>query len=335
MVWLAGGRIARHANAIAERTGIGKAFLGMILLGGITSLPELAVTVTAALGGSAPLAVNNLLGGVAMQVAVLAVADAVYGKGAISAILARPVLLLQGILDILLLALIAGGVVVGDVGILGVGLWTAAVFVFFLLGLWMVKAYGDDPRWVPRSALEEEGVDPLAAEVEQRQRRDARREQGRPLSHAVLRTGGAGVVILVGGYLLSRTGEALAEQTGLGTSFVGAVLVAISTSLPEVSTVIGAVRIGQYEMAFSDILGTNLFDLGMIFVIDVAYRGGPVLGEVGRFSIFAALLGIVVTAIYVAGLVERKDRAYLRMGVDSIAVLVVYVIGLFVFYQLR
>lgn len=334
MVWLAGSRIARYANTIAERTGIGKAFLGMILLGGITSLPELAVTVTAALGDSAPLAVNNLLGGVAMQVAVLAVADAIYGKGAISAILARPVLLLQGILDILLLALIAGGVVVGDVGILGVGLWTAAVFVFFLLGLWLVKAYGDDPRWVPRSALEE-GGDRLTAETQERQRRHARREQGSPLSRVVLRTGVAGSAILAGGYLLSRTGEALAEQTGLGTSFVGAVLVAISTSLPEVSTVIGSVRIGQYEMAFSDILGTNLFDLGMIFVIDLAYRGGPVLGEVGRFSIFAALLGIVVTAIYVAGLIERKDRAYLRMGVDSIAVVVVYVIGLFVFYQLR
>src|SRR3546814_17938613 len=95
-VWFAGSRLARYAASISERTGIGAAFLGLILLGGITSLPEIAVTVTASLAGSAALSVNNLLGGVAAQFVVLAIADAVHGRDAISSGFGQPVTLPQG-----------------------------------------------------------------------------------------------------------------------------------------------------------------------------------------------------------------------------------------------
>src|SRR3546814_3276238 len=95
-VWFAGSRLARYAASISDRTGIGAAFLGLILLGGITSLPEIAVTVTASLAGSAALSVNNLLGGVAAQFVVLAIADAVHGRDTISSVVGKPMMLLPG-----------------------------------------------------------------------------------------------------------------------------------------------------------------------------------------------------------------------------------------------
>jgi cation:H+ antiporter len=116
---------------------------------------------------------------------------------------------------------------------------------------------------------------------------------------------------------------------------VGAVLVAIATSLPEVSSTVAAVRLGQYELAFADIFGTNLLDLALVTLADAGYAGPPVLNEVGRFSSFAALLGIAVTGIFLGGLIERRDRVVLRMGVDSALVLVVYLGGLLVLYGLR
>ena len=124
----------------------------------------------------------------------------------------------------------------------------------------------------------------------------------------------AGVVVLLAGVLLARTAEAIPEQTGLGSSFVVAVLVAISTSLPEISTVLAAIRLGQYGMAFSDIFGTNLFDIALIFVVDAFYTGQPVLLEVGNFSLFAALLGAAATLVYIIGLIERRDGALPRMA---------------------
>jgi cation:H+ antiporter len=127
----------------------------------------------------------------------------------------------------------------------------------------------------------------------------------------------------------------LAEQTGLGASFVGAVLVAIATSLPEVSSTLAAVRLGHLELAFGDIFGTNLFDVAAVALADAVYAGGPVLREVGPFSVCAALLGMLVTGIYLAGLIERRDRVVLRMGVDSLLGLLVYLGGLALLYRLR
>ncbi len=141
--------------------------------------------------------------------------------------------------------------------------------------------------------------------------------------------------ILVAGFILTKTGEAIAETTGLGQSFFGAVFLAIATSLPELSSVVSALRHGHEMLAISDVLGGSLFDLALVFVVDTIYAGGPVLNEVGTFSAFAALLGIALTTFYVIGMIERRDRRIFRMGYDSVAVLVCYAIGLAVLYGLR
>ena len=155
------------------------------------------------------------------------------------------------------------------------------------------------------------------------------------LKAAIGKTVVAAAVILAAGFLLSQTGDAIASQTGLGQSFVGAVLLGLSTSLPEISTVVSAMRLRQYEMAISDILGTNLFNIALIFLVDAVYPGPPVLNEVGSFSLFVSLLGILLTTIYLVGLIERRNRTFARMGIDSLATLVVYGVGLFLLYQMR
>jgi cation:H+ antiporter len=141
--------------------------------------------------------------------------------------------------------------------------------------------------------------------------------------------------ILAAGFALAGTGDALAQQTGLGASFVGMLLGGVATSLPEVTTTIAAVRLAQYEMAFADAFGTNLFSTMLLFVADLAYSGGPILNEVDRFSLFAMLLGILLTAVYLAGFVERRHKTVLRMGIDSVVVLFAYAGGLVLLFFLR
>jgi cation:H+ antiporter len=101
------------------------------------------------------------------------------------------------------------------------------------------------------------------------------------------------------------------------------------------SATVRGVRQQQYELAVSDIFGTNLFDIALVFVIDAVYGGGSALNEVGEFSTVAALLGAMVTAIFVAGLIERRDRTLWRAGVDSSLVLITYVAGLVLLFRLR
>lgn len=322
-VWLAGTRLSYYADVILRHTSLGQAVVGVLLLGGITSLPEIAVAGAVSAGGNAPLAVNNLLGSFAMQVAILAIADLLIREKALTFVVPNPVVLLQGVLGIVLVALVAVGIAVGDIAILGAGAWTWAVFGLFLFSIWLVTRSERKPSW----QVVGQPPGPEIGQVEP--------EAERSLKRAVTGTALAGLVILVMGYTLAESGEALADQTGLGSSFFGAVFVAISTSLPEVSTVLAAVRLGRYVMAMSDIFGTNLFDIALVFLVDLLFLESPVLNHVGTFSILASLLGILVTAFYLVGLVERRDPVVLGVGLDTLAVSITYLGGIALLYGLR
>ena len=323
VVWLAGTRVARYADAIQEATGAGEALVGMLLLGFITALPELAVTVTASYAGNAQLAVNNLLGGMALNVAILAAADAAARSETLASGVASPTPLLQGTLLILLLAIVAGGTIAETGSVLGIGAWSWIILGVYLISLWLIRATQGRETWLPR------GTTPAARAPGNVQ------EAQQPLRSLAGKTLLGALAILAAGYLLAKTGDALAEQTGLGASFFGAVFLAVSTSLPEITIVLSAVRMGRYAMAVGNIFGANLLGLALLFMVDAVYREGPVLAEAGRFAAFAALLGIAVTALFLAGLIERGHRMVLRMGIDSLLVLGTYLAGVAVLYSLR
>jgi cation:H+ antiporter len=328
LVWIAGTRVTRYADRLQALTGMGEALVGMLLLGFISALPELAVTVTASWSGNAQLAVNNLLGGMALNVAVLAAADARIRGEALTSAIATPTPLLQAALLIVLLAIVAAATVVGDTPLLGAGAWSWAIVAVYLLALGLIRQTRGRQTWIPHHGHNRRlvGFDESAKAADDTMDTSA---------SLLARISIGAAVILTAGYVLSETGDRLAEQTGLGESFFGAVFLALSTSLPEISIVLAAVTIGRYEMAMADIFGANMFGLALLFVADIVYRGGPVLDQVGTFSTFAALLGIVVTAVFIAGLLERRHARLLDMGVDSLAVLATYAGGLVLLYGLR
>lgn len=337
-VWLAGTRLSRAVDAIAERRSLGKAFMGALLLGGITSLPEAGTTVSASAAGNADLAVNNLFGGVAMQVVLLALADFMVGRRALTSLVAQPIIFLQGMLLVLVLITPAAGILVGEVAVAGVGLWAAGTLLLAVLAFWIVHRYEDAELWQPIGV--EEGVDSYRARRgESRLAKRAKRKREALRDHSTRALVGQLVllafVVLGAGIVLAVTGERIADETGLGSSFVGAIAVALATSLPEVSTTVSAVLLGEYRLAVSNIFGTNFINIGFIVLADLVYRGGPVLGEVGVFSIFGALLGVAVTAVYVAGLAIHRPRTVLRLGYDSLFAAVLYLGGVAVLYTLR
>nr|WP_244658815.1 hypothetical protein [Ciceribacter thiooxidans] len=147
-VWMAGVRITGYASAISEKTGAGQAFIGVVLLGGITSLPEVAVGVTSSISGDASLAVNSILGGIAMQVAILAFADMLIGRRALTSVIPDPVVMLQGGFKILLLSIVAAAVVVGDIPFLFSGLWMWLLASVTVLALWVLSRTKRDRPWV-------------------------------------------------------------------------------------------------------------------------------------------------------------------------------------------
>ncbi|MBP0447547.1 sodium:calcium antiporter [Roseomonas sp. SSH11] len=334
VVWFAGSRLAGFVDEISDRTGLGEGLAGLFLLGGITSLPEIAVSVTASLGGEAALAVNNVLGSVAAQVAILAIADALIGREALTSVVVRPTVLLQAALNILLLTFVAMAVTTGDVALGPVGLWSCFLLLAYLGSMWLLSRYEGRDTWTPAPHAEgargEDEGEKGSTDGEQKGS-----DERRPMSSLVLLTLLCAAAILVAGTLLSETGEAIAKKSGLGSAFFGATLLALATSLPEISTMVAAVRLRRYEMALGDIFGTNLFNAALLFLVDAVAPGEPVLGRVGPFAAFGSLLGLVLTAVFLAGVVERRDRTVLGMGWDSLASLVLYAAGVGVLYVLR
>ncbi|MFZ5781443.1 MAG: sodium:calcium antiporter [Pseudomonadota bacterium] len=329
VVWMAGVRITRYANVISIRTGIGQAVVGMLLLGGVTSLPELAVTASAAAQGSGGLAVNSLLGAVAMQVVILAMADFAVRGRALTAVVPNPLVLLQGAFVILLLCVVVSATVVGDVAFLRVGLWMWLLLFVGVFALRTLARAGDRQPW--------RASDHAELEDQERRRAEAAAEgdASTDLRSSLVGAAVAGTLIVAAGSVLSLTGDAIASQTGLGGNFVGLVLLAFATALPEISTVMTAARAGLYTLAVSDIFGTNLFDVLLLVMVDAISGREPVLNDVGSFSTFAAVLGMAVVVMFVAGVAERRDRTFLRMGIDSVGVFATYAGGLVILFFLR
>lgn len=331
-VWLSGAKLSAYVDLIADRTGIGKAFAGALLLGGATSLPELATTITASLSGAAELAGNNLFGGVVMQIAVLAGVDAVLLRGrALTLFSPKAALLMHGVFLIFLLAFAIAAVSSGEVvSFANVGLWPVLLAGTYVLGLWLIYHYEGQPRWEPAGDIEQP---PESA----RDLKDAHQRRFSDVStmKLFLRFAAAATGVLVAGFLVARSGESIAEQTGLGQSFVGATLVAVATSLPEVSTTWSAVRFGAYSMAAANILGTNSLEVALFLPADIAYREGPIMEALDPMASFLGALGVMVTSVYLWGILERRDRTLFGMGHDSAVVLVLYLLGLGLFYFLR
>jgi cation:H+ antiporter len=315
MVWIAGTRLTHALDAITVKTGWGQAFVGMLLLGGITSLPEIANTITSSVTGNPALAVNNLLGSAAINVLLLAAADAFIGRDAVTSAVARPSTLMMATLCMLVLVTVAVAITVTDISVMGVGIWSIAICALSIGFFGLSVGYNKRAPWKVKDAEED------SDETEDD-------DDSRSMRSLVITSAVTGAIIFVAGYALSQTGDAIAEQTGIGTGMVGFALIGLSTSMPELSSIIAALRLKRYEMAFGQVLGTNFVNLSLILLGDAVFSGGPLINELSRFETVSALLGALLTGVFLVGLLERRNPTVMKMGWDSLAVLVLFAGGL-------
>jgi cation:H+ antiporter len=327
-VWYAGSRLPVYADELSDRYRIGHAFMGLVLLATATSLPEIVTTVTGALAGAPRLVLNNMFGGIAMQTAILAVADAFAGRAPLTSYPRKPTSILESGVLVLLMALVLAVLTLGEVELVpGIGAGALVIGIAYGAAIYLLRRYDEEAVWAPVEILE-------ATEEEMRM------PGGRPLAEAsrrqlIVAFALAGLAILVCGVALVASAEAIATQSGLGESFIGATLLAAVTSLPEVSVTIAAVRMGAYTMAISNIFGSNLLMLVLILPADILFRSGPILMFADRSAQFALVAGILTTSFFTCGLVLRSRFKLGIMGLDSVGVFAAYLATLFGFYVLR
>jgi cation:H+ antiporter len=135
----------------------------------------------------------------------------------------------------------------------------------------------------------------------------------------------AALVTLVAGVVLEKSGDAIAGKIGMSGVLFGATFLAAATALPEVSTGLTSVRLGDYKLAVSDIVGGNAF-LPVLFLMANLLSGEAVLPRAHATDIYLTGLGILLTVVYLFGFIFRPRRRDLGMGVDSLVVLILYAV---------
>lgn len=329
VVVVAGIGLVRCSDVIAEKGPLGRMWVGAVLLAGATSLPEVATSISAGWMGFPDIAIGNVYGSNTFNIFILAIADMLEGRGSILRKVS-PGHILSAVFGMLLAAIGAISILTGlPIGIFGVGIDSILIFCVYLLGVRMLGRYDErDPDEQVMTA-----IDPPPEWV--RQRRERVKDSAMALRTAYIGFALSAAATVIAGVSLSRTGEALAEVTGLGSTFVGSTLIAAATSLPEVVATITAVLTGSFDLAVGNILGSNTFNMVIILLSDVAYRGAPILSVVDQAHAVVALVGLVMSAIVVTGLFYRSRRSYAGLGPDSVAILITYFLYLGLLYMMR
>ena len=324
-VWIAGIFLSNTTDALDTRLNLGEALGGLILLAVTTNLPEIAITVTAALHHDLGIAIGNILGGIALQTVVLVALDVgVPGKHPLTWQAASLVLVLEGVLVTAILVVTMMGTQLPktlirfrltpeDLAL--AGLWLA--------GLWLLKKARTDLPW------QSKGIAPGEEQTGAMKSRKAKADEkskGKSTAQILGVFGAAAFVTLAAGVALEQSSDGIARHLHMTGVLFGATILAAATSLPEVSTGTESIKLGGYSLAISDIFGGNAF-LPVLFLLATVLSGQAVLPQAQKTDIYLAGLGVLLTAVYIYGLIFRPSRLFLRMGADSLIVLTLYIIG--------
>lgn len=316
VILVAGTRITRIVDQLADRIRIGEALAGAVLLGASTSLSGSVLSVTAAWNGHPELALSNALGGIAVQTVFLAVADISYRRANLEHAAASAENMMQNALLIALLALIVLATQLPNLTLWGVHPITFCLFFLYGYGLNLVKRVRETPLW---RAAKTRSTRPDIPE---------RRNIRLSLPLLLLKYLGLMLVLGISGWLLEYSASTLAEQTGLGETLIGVLLTATSTSLPELVTCLAAVRRGALTLAVGGIIGGNAFDTLFTAASDIAYRDGSIYHVMSSTTLAWTVLTLLMSAFLMMGLIRREERGFARIGFESLAVLLLYAVGL-------
>jgi cation:H+ antiporter len=322
VTWIAGVTLARATDILDDRFNLGEAIGGMILLSVAGSLPELAITLSAARSGHLGIAAGNLIGGVAMQTFVLVIADWFgRGKSPLSTAAASLIPALEGLLVIAVVCTtIMGGLLPPSASIGPMGVSSIAIVAIWITGMLVLNRVRNRPE-LAFSAADDLTIEPSPTET------TIPSEKSRSTRSTILMFALASVVTLIAGVFLEQSGNAIANNFGINGVLFGATFLSLATALPEISSGITGVRLQRYTLVFGDMFGGNAFQLTLFLLADIV-AGQPVLPSEGISNAWIGSVGLIMTAVFVAGIILRPSRKYARLGPDSWVVTLIYILGL-------
>ena len=316
-----GTNLSRYGDVIAEKTGLGRAWIGLILMSGVTSLPELITGISSVAFADAPdIAVGDVMGSCVFNLSLIALMDILHGPRPIFSRAEQSHNLSAGFgvvligFAVLSITAAAGMPTFGRVSFstpIIIGLYALAIRSVFLFQKRQVAQH----------------IDEIASDL----------QYGHITTKEASVKYAVNALVIVGtAAWLPFIGDRLAEATGLGRSFVGSIFIAMTTSLPELVVSISALRIGAADMAIANLLGSNLFNMVILAIDDLAFPGGPLFIAVSQNHVITGTIAVIMTGIVVVSLMYRLEKkTILRIGWDALALILAYLVNVLMLYKMR
>lgn len=316
IVTVAGMKLSKFGDAIAETTGLGRLWIGVVMMAAATSLPEAFTAASAGMLDVPDLAAGDLLGAGMSNMLTLGLIDLVHRDKRVwrqatheHALIAALAITLTGLAGAFILLR-------PPFHLHGVGGASVLLAAVYIIGMRLVYRQENLQRHAQERHLLIEDHD------------DTRHQTQALLKRALVGFFIAATVMLCSAPLLTWSANTIAAQSGLGTTFVGASLLAFSTSLPELVTSFAAVRLGAFDLAVGNLFGSNAFNVGAFVVADLFYRSGSLFGGLSDVHAVTALWSIVMMCIGLMGIIYRAEKRFVLIEPDSLLLILVYFVGI-------
>lgn len=318
VIFFAGKKLSIYGDLLAEKTGMSKGWIGLILMASVTSLPELMVGISSsAIVQSADLATGDILGSCAFNLGILAMLDAFIPKHRPLFGIASPRHMLIAALSIMLLSLVGFALFLPqDYAVAPwIGLTSIVFIIVYFVAIRII--YTNEQKCHLPELIDE--------------KKEAAEQMS--LRRIIYYYTGFAIVIVIAALGLPFFAEGIAELTGLGKSFVGTFFLAVSTSLPEIAVSIAAVRMGSVDLAVGNLLGSNIFNTFILALDDIFYIKGLLLKDASEFHIISVLSTIIMTAVVIIGLSFRAKGKRFLLAWDAALIFLIYIVNLFFIYH--
>ena len=324
MVWLkfifsavlitaAATQLAKYGDVIAVRTKISGMFIGVLLLAGATSLPELLTSISSIKHGEPNLAAGNVFGSNTINMLILAVVSIIHSKRRIL----RKVGFhhaLSGSIAIFLIGLAVFSMMADiDIKIAWIGIDSLILITAYIIGVRIIEKNSSYEIEVSEEKKIPEGFPPLWKGI---------------LGFSIA----VGVLVFAVPLMVNSADE-IAEITGIGTTFIGTVLVALVTSLPEMVTTFAAIQIGANDMAIGNLYGSNMFNMFVLGLTDIFFTSGRFLDAIDPSFLLVGMAGLLMTCMAIIGNLAKIEKRFLFFEIDAVALIFIYFASMLVLYH--
>lgn len=320
VIVFSGTQLSKYGDILAEKSGLGRTWIGLILMASVTSLPELITGLSSVAVFHVPdIAVGGIIGSCVFNLFILALVDALSGQKPASSQVHQGHLLAASF-GIVLIGIACFSIFLGNKNISfgWIGIDSIIILIVYFLAMKSIFSY--EKKRMTEVAHE-------MAEELQYQKFSTKKTIALYIFHSLMIIGAA--------LYLPKVGDQLAASTGLGQSFIGNMLIAFTTSLPEVVVSIAAVKIGALDMAFGNLFGSNLFNIAILAIDDLFYTKGPILVDAASNHIIPGLSAILMSAVAIIALTYRSSKKTLFLGWDAWVIGLVYIVSTYFLYIFR